>query len=367
MNGQSKFRPVSFGIAAENLKMGSKILEVMLVEWMPYADGEINADQTLNEVKGVTRDGTEYEASVVTANSVPAEWLPWGTNRVTPPNIRRGQRVMIYQFANSEKLWWTYMGLDSGLFKLETVVYMFSNTRDEEQTVLTPDNSYTIEVSTHTKQLTIRTNKSDGEPFAYTVQLNTKQGVFVCTDDVGNFIELDSEERKITAQNKDESYITIDKRQIKAFAADQIYMQSDDIQAHCKTFLVEASETVIVNAGQSTTLTAPETTINADTSMTVNTALWTLNTPLMQNNVATTNFTGAVNIAGLATLSGGLAATPGAPGAAANISVPVNVTGATDITGAFSTTGTMTNNGINVGSTHTHIEQGDGAPVSPPS
>lgn len=65
------------------------------------------------------------------------------------------------------------------------------------------------------------------------------------------------------------------------------------------------------------------------------------------NGVTTVNGTTAINdtlaVSGMASLGGGLSST-----------------------GASSMTGTLTNNGVNVGSRHTHTEQGDGAEVSNP-
>lgn len=50
-----------------------------------------------------------------------------------------------------------------------------------------------------------------------------------------------------------------------------------------------------------------------------------------------------------------------------NLAVSGGGGGASAITGNFSITGTLVNNGVNVGSSHTHIEQGNGAPTSTPS
>jgi phage baseplate assembly protein gpV len=354
----SKFRPVSFGIAAENLKMGSDILEVVAVEWMPYLDGEINAEPQVLEDSGVDGLGQEYTAKVETANSLPAKWLPMDDNRATPPNIRRGERVQIYQFADSQQFYWSCFGLDKRLRRLETVVYMFSNTRDEKTTVLDSKNSYTLEVSTHTKQITLRTNKNDGEPFAYTFQFNTKVGCVTLADDDNNFIEFDSAERKITAQNKDGSFITIDKRVIRQFAPDLIHMQTQAFELHCDTALVNAAQSITANTTDTTlnssasiAMTTADTTITSSASITATSATFT-------GNIPTSTFTGMVTVSGLLTMAGGFAAIPGG-GGGGSLSVPVT------ITAPMTSTAEITVNGIGL-STHKHVEAGDGAPVTPP-
>lgn len=355
---QSKFRPVSFGIAAENLKMGSDILEVVPVEWLPYLDGEINSSTEVMEDSGVDGLGIEYTAKVETANSLPAKWLPMDDNRSTPPNIRRGERVHIYQFADSQQFYWSCYGLDKGLRRLETVVYMFSNTRDEKVKVLDRTNSYTVEVSTHTKQVTLRTNKNDGEPFAYTFQFNTKVGAVTLADDDSNYIEFDSAERKITAKNKDGSFITIDKRVIRMFAPDLIHMQTQAFELHCDTALVNASQSITanttdttVNSSASITMSTADTTLNSSASITANSAMFT-------GNIAKSTFNGMVTVNGLLTMAGGFAATAGG-GGAGSLAVPVTATA------PITSTAEITVNGIGL-STHKHTEQGDGAPVSPP-
>ena len=335
MDLTSKFRPVCFGIAAENLTFGSKVLEVTPVEWLPYLDGELNADAVEVTDKGVDGFGQHYTAKVPTTNSIRATWLPWGSNRATAPNIRRGERLMLYQFADSDQYYWKELGLDDGLRRLETVVYVFSNTRDESVKTLTPDNAYSIEVSTHTKQITLRTNKSDGEPFAYTFQFNTKDGVVTLADDDENYLEFDSAERKITAKNKDGSFITIDKRQIKAFAPDTISMKSEAIEAVCTTFDLQATA-----------------------SIDMQTTTWTVVAETLQGNIAATTLTGTLLVQGLATFAGGMAAVPGTGGATAAISVPMTSTQSITVTGAD-----VIADGIGL-KAHKHTEQGDGAPTS---
>lgn len=354
MSQQSMLRPVSFGIAAENLKLKSKELECIPVEWLPYLDGELTSDASEVVDSGVDGQGKAYSASVTTSNSIKATWLPWGSNRVTPPNIRRGERIMLYQFADKDEYYWKELGLDDGLRRLETIVYAISNTRDEDTKILTPANSYSIEWSTHTKQLTVRTNKSDGEPFAYVMQLNTKDGVFTLADDDSNYFEFDSAERKITAQNKDGSFITIDKRVIKAFAPDMIHMQSQHIEAHCDTMLIEASQTLTENVGQAIEVNTPNYTVNCDlwVGNVSSSTLW--NTPLM-------TVTGNLTVNGFSLLALGFGAGPGGGSAgAATVSVPVTVNSPTTLNGNTDTTGTLTNNGVNVGSTHVHNETGTG-------
>lgn len=340
----SQFRLYSIAIAAENRKLDSHELECMPVEILGFVDGEITSDRQEFEDEGVDAFDESYTVKVSQSNSVVATWLQWGSNRITPPDIRRGERLMLWRFGDTDKLYWTDTGLDGFLRRLETAIWAFSNTRDESTKALTPENSYFMEVSTHRKQITLRTCKSDGEPFAYTMQLNTKEGVFTLTDDDENYIEFDSAERKITLKNKDGTVVILDKRNIFMVAPDLIKAVTKAIELHCKTLLVNAADSITMNTKQFT--------LNASTGVTIA-------SPLLTGNIAASTFSGTVVIQGLATIMAGIAAPPGS-GGSASLNIPLNVTGATSFTG------TVVNNGINIGATHQHNETGMGGGTTTP-
>ena len=130
----SKLVRKSIGHAASNLPLDSNMLEVYPVEEVGYTDGEINDHQETIEMTGIDAQGNEYSDVIKTSNSVLAEWLPWGSNRYTAPNVRRGEKVMLWQYAEVDKYYWTIMGTEDHLRRLETVIYNFSNTRDESVT-----------------------------------------------------------------------------------------------------------------------------------------------------------------------------------------------------------------------------------------
>lgn len=350
----SMLKPWSIARAAENRKLDSHELEVLPIEYLQYIDGELTADQFPLEDKGVDGSGQEYTVRISSSNSVKATWLQWGSNRVTPPDIRRGERLLIYQFADMDKYYWVSLGLDDYMRRLETVIFAISNLRNPDTTEkLSVDNTYSVEFNTHTKQITLRTSKSDGEPYAYTFQFNTKIGVVTLADDDSNFIELNSTERRITAQNKDTSQFKIDKKDIFIKSPSTIQATTETITATCKDMIINASNSITASAGVSMALSAGAT-------MDLTTDMMTIGATMLQGNIGITNFTGAVNILGLLTASGGIAAIPGGGGGGAMFTVPLT------LVAPFDATGTMTNNGVNVGSTHQHNETGLGGGVTTP-
>lgn len=239
----SLLRPWSFGYAAQNKALDSYMLEVVPTEKLPYLDGELTADTFSVEDQGIDSSDETYTSKVDSSNCVPCKWLPFGSNRLYPPDVRRGERVQIYRFGDTDEYYWKELGLDDGLRKLETVVYVFSNNRNETINVITPENSYSIEVSTHKKHMTIRTTKSDGEPYAYIAQINTAEGAFTVTDDIGNYMQIDSSERLVQLVNADGSYHKVHKKDLKSYAPNNLEVKvGNDIK-------MEAGKNVDIKAG----------------------------------------------------------------------------------------------------------------------
>lgn len=225
---ESKFRVVSIGIAAENKKLESYELPIAPIEMFPLVDGELMESLDETDVSGANQADIEYTVKIRTSSTLTATWLQLGSNRVTAPDVRRGERVKVWQYGDSDKYYWTPMGMDDEQRRLETVIWAWSATPDIEEELEISKNMYSVEVSSHGKHITLHTTRANGEPFEYTMQLNTKDGLFFLTDQDGNSVQLNSAERIIKAINSDKSEITIDKTKIRAYAKDEIKARSDD-------------------------------------------------------------------------------------------------------------------------------------------
>ena len=248
MEEASGFRISSFGYVAENKALGSKIILVTPIEDLPLLDGDLKSNSQTKEATGKDASGVSYSLKVDVDNVVEAEWLPLGSNRKTAPDVRRGVRVVIWKYGDSDKYYWTTTGQDDHLFKLETVLYCWSGTKDESATEQTPDNSYFAEVSTHKKTITVKTSKANGEAFSYTIQVNAADSAVIVTDDAGNYFELDSEERKLTLKNSDDTSVILDKRDLLFNAPDNL--------------IAEAGQSIVFRCGASClTLTPGETSL----------------------------------------------------------------------------------------------------------
>lgn len=228
----------SLGTVAANKKRKSKEIEVITQEAMPMMDGELTDNTEEYKTKGEGVDGENaFDNEIKTTASVKATWMPLGiTNRKTAPDVRRGEKVLVYRYKDTDKFYWVEYEDSPKLRRLETVTYAWGNEREENKE-LDNTNTYFFEISTHDKFIHLRTNKNDKEPFAYDIQLNTKEGFFQIQDDDGNYFFLDSKKRHIRAENKDKSFLELKQRIINIKSADEINLET-------KKYSLKASESI---------------------------------------------------------------------------------------------------------------------------
>lgn len=222
----SELKFYSMGQAAENLTIGSRDLEVTPVEALNFLDGEIKSNPTPDTVSGVDAAGATTQTAVMSDNSLTATWLPLGGSLHMPPDIRRGERVIIWRFANLPTFYWTELGLDRKYRKLETATYIWNASPDEADTAQTADNHYSVEVSTHKGTITLQTSKANKERTAYTVQFNPMEGKFTFMDDLGQAVYIDSIEHLIHLVNADKSEVTLDKQIITVQCEDTLNLSA---------------------------------------------------------------------------------------------------------------------------------------------
>lgn len=222
------FKIVSIGIVAENKSMvnmdGSwnHVVDVTPIESMNMLDGEIKSNPEMVENKGVDRNGQQFGSAVAVDQTVKATWLPLGTNRVTSPDVRRGERVYLWQAADDDKYYWTISGLDDDKRRLETAVFAFNGSPSAGGLDL--NNCYYFEVSTHNKTITLETSTANGESHRYLLQINAAESVITIQDDAGNYFQLDTDEHKLILQNQDGCHVILDKTKIDIKAIDELHL-----------------------------------------------------------------------------------------------------------------------------------------------
>lgn len=265
----SKLRYFSVGIVAQNKILGSDLIEVTPVEETPFLDGEISATQTPVTATGTDASGTTTTTTVTTSASIKATWLPFcASNRLTSPDVRRGEHVMIYQYGDADQYFWTTLKNDHKLRRLETVIYAFSgNSNNDAEN--DSSNMYFMEISTHRKVIHFHTSKANGEPYSYDIQLDTGNGKLVITDDIGNYFMLDSAAHRLYMRNVDGSSTDINRENITNIAPKTIENQ-------CTDFIVKASNSTMIDAKNKFGVTTTASDIEASSTATMKSSTTTV-------------------------------------------------------------------------------------------
>lgn len=257
----SKLQFYSLGIVAANKLLNSDIIEVNPIEEFPMMDGEITDNVEQYKTESKTSEGETFNTDIQTTVSVKAKWLPINnSNRRSSPDVRRGETVVIYRFADTDEYWWNTLKNDHTLRRLETVIYCFSNSR-KENIADDANSTYWIEISTHKKLIHVHTSKNDNEPFCYDIQINAKDGNLVITDDAGNYILLDSKENTIHLENGLGSFVDINRTVITINANDININGQSSVTVNTNAMSVNSSSTV-VSGSSSINITSPATSIN---------------------------------------------------------------------------------------------------------
>lgn len=220
----SQLKLFAMGIAAENKPMNTKMLKVVPHEHLPFLDGELKENPTPLGFKGTDADGNAYEGQVFADNVVEAEWLREDGAIISAPDVRRGERIQLYRYGDADKYYWRAWG-DNHLRRLETKIFAISATQDEATTELTPDNSYFLEMSSHTKRITLQTSQANGEAVSYHVRLDMGSGEITIDDNVGNSFYMKSLEGFLRLLNTQMSHFILDKRKISMKADEEIALE----------------------------------------------------------------------------------------------------------------------------------------------
>lgn len=219
----SGFKLYAIGTVASDLISGNAPIKVFLHEIMSNVDGAIGDDNNISEnVK--TSDNKVYAINMNSSGTVNAVWINNNSNRVTPPNVRSGEKVEIWKYEDSDKYYWKTMGSELDLRKLEHVKWVFVNTDASGETQINDSNSYSFTMSTLNKMAKLHTSDSNGELTTHDIELDTKEGKLSYKDGKGNFFELTSGDDGFTLSTNNSVNIITQNANVKAST---VIIQSD--------------------------------------------------------------------------------------------------------------------------------------------
>lgn len=266
----------SLGHAAENLTVGSVMLHVTPSEKLTFVDGELKSNPTADTVTGVDATGKSFSSNATTDSAISAKWLPLGSNRHTPPDIRRGERVLLWRYGDLDTFLWTDLGWDQNLRNLETATYVWNASQDQNDQTTTATNSYSVEVSTHKGTITILTSQANGEKAAYTIQINAMNGSFTFADNLGQTLFIDSVNQRFFMQNKSMTSFLIDKQNMTITVPDTFTLNAtNNVNITTKNYVLTA-DNVTIKASQAVTVNCATFSGTATTSVTIDTPTATI-------------------------------------------------------------------------------------------
>jgi len=261
-NVMSMMQFYSYGIVAQPKNRNDMVIYVTPIEQTPYMDGDLEAKKTSVSVVGKNASGNDYTAKADTSAAIQATWMPLGgSNRVTAPDVQRGEEVVLVTLANSNEKYWVTTTLWQKLRRLETVIWAFSGTAAHDEKP-SPDNCYYVTVSTHDKHIVISTSDRNGEKCRYNVEFDPGVGEFRLFDNVGNSILLDSLSPRIRFENRSGTILDM-------MQANVTWTVPGTYSIKCGNYLVNSDSGADINCASFSMSASDGADISADGSMNV--------------------------------------------------------------------------------------------------
>ncbi len=245
----SLLKPYSIGIVLEDKEGDSDMIKVMPTEQLSMFSGDLNEQKLNYNVNAPDAQGIKRTSQIEGGVEIVAKWIFSSGNRVTAPNVKKNESVLIYRFADTDEFYWQTFMREPSLRRREHVHYAFSNLPSGVKPY-DKNSSYWFEISTREKHIHLHTSKNDNEPFEYDLNIDTKIGNLSITDDIQNSITIDSKNRIITINHTSGNKIQITDNDISMTnqSGSNINMNGGDITINCNNLVFNTSTTTI-NSG----------------------------------------------------------------------------------------------------------------------
>lgn len=214
------------GIAVEDKPLDSREIKVYIRELIPYSGGKLE-DTTRTETYSIKNDqDATISGNVDTTNCIIADYFGVETNRAFPPDIVKGEQVLVFRYSDEDRYYWVCAGRDDNLRRGELHRIQIS---DDMHIVkeLTEHNTYFLEMDTKVaKRIRIETSKSDGEDFEYRIIIDAKNDFVQITDDIGNRMEIFSKPKRVKLTNAVGATVDLLKEDIFILAPRDIHVKA---------------------------------------------------------------------------------------------------------------------------------------------
>lgn len=192
------------GIAAEDKEINSKTLKIFIKDLLPFYNGKLVPKETEHPINVKNYSGTLKLTNVVTAT-----WYGKNSNRRYPPDVKRGEQVIVYIYSDKDTYYWDSAGRDDDKRRTERQMIAVANTPDGPAPINT-ENSYGLTMDTQEEQIVrLHTSNTAGEEFRYQVFLDAKTGAVGFRDDANNEVMIQSEIPRVFMRNNKGTYLEL--------------------------------------------------------------------------------------------------------------------------------------------------------------
>lgn len=193
--------PYCVGIVAIDMEVNSREAEIFPLEKLPNVEGEFTEPE---KIEGEYEDDLKKKHSYTLekSNTLTAKWLPIGWhNRLTAPNMCKGEYVMLYKYAGEDSYFWIPLFTETHLRKKESVMHFYSNKAkimEQDDENLAKRGYFTL-IDTLGQIVHLHTDKDedaeeDPEKAGYDVSFSGMEGHFLLQDTEENSFKLSSVE-----------------------------------------------------------------------------------------------------------------------------------------------------------------------------
>lgn len=236
-NSEAGFHFHCYGIVSADKPEDTNIIEVFPKDVMYNLTGEINNKQESVVINRESTDGKVKTDKITATDTIPARWLALGgSNRVSAPDVRKGETVLIFRYGTNDDYYWEPITTELAKRGKETVTYLFKNTDSQDNIKEDGSNAYYLTFSTRHKFIHLHTSNNDGEPVAFDFKLDTRQGIASLVDSRGNNIILNSPEDKLNIKTNNEFNLE---------TTNKVNVTTKDCTIKCDNFTVLSKKTSI--------------------------------------------------------------------------------------------------------------------------
>lgn len=242
----SVFHQYSLGEVTNNPDYDDHVIWVMPTEKRYGITEETLNNPQREEFTYKDHEGNERSGNSTSNTGIQCTWMRRNSNRVTPPNVRRGDEVTIWRLGDSNKYFWED-NCNTSVKRVERVIFAYAA---DPSGPLKGDlsNCYIVEISPVDGLYGIHTSTANGEPFEWDFQIDAKGGRAAIESSNGEHVLIDSNERLIELANSDGSVAKLDKRNgVFDVPDDMTFNAGKTEEYNCKRFIVNASVETIFN------------------------------------------------------------------------------------------------------------------------